>query len=335
MECAAQKSKKMPTVRCKHPATHGEYCGLHYKHPRPWIGGACADRITTSTTSASSRIARWLGLCLYRRHGPAWAFRTLCTNDTDFYSTESMKEIPLYYFVSYADPTQKHIYGFDVRSVHTLVASNPDAEACNPYTRVKFPSSFLAQIRHRIDCLKRTGRSIDWDDSSADPLTPEQVYRNTVVDTFCAIDGLGYYTSPDWFFDLTLHRHRRFYAELYTRWHTHSASQKHAIVPMDTDRVFHISPHATLELSLGILSDLNIRMLHTLVTAGTEKDDRVLGALDGLCALTVVSSPARSAYPWLYEHAIAPPPPPTPHALFGRWVNAFVPIHILGNTYRL
>lgn len=249
---------------------------------------------------------------------------------------ESVADIPLSYFVSYAD-TQKHIYGFDVRSVHTLIetaATNGTEEACNPYTRAKFPPAFLSAIRRRIACLKRTGRPIDWR-SSTDVLTPEQVYTSNVVDTFCAIDSLGYYTSPDWFFELTLAGQRRLYAELYTRWHTHSTAQRIAIVPtLDGRSLFRTSPHGILDLSLGLLADLNIRALYTLVTAGAEKDDRILGALDVLCALTVVSIPARRTYPWLYEHAVVPPPP-TPHGLFGRWNNPFVPLHILGNTYRL
>lgn len=246
---------------------------------------------------------------------------------------EPVAEIPLQYFVSYAD-THGHIYGFDVRSARALLATAAETEtdACNPYNRAKFPASFLANVERRITCLKRAGCPIDWRPPT-ETLTPQQIYTNTVVDTFCAIDALGYYTSPDWFFELNVQGHRRLYAELYTRWHSHTALQKRAIVPHCTDQMFRIVPHGILDLSLGLLADLTIRGMSTLVTAGAEKDDRVLGALDVLCALTVASARARRAYPWLYEHAVAPPP--TPLGLFGRWNTPFVPLHILGNTYRL
>ena len=44
--------------------------------------------------------------------------------------------------------------------------------------------------------------------------------------------------------------------------------------------------------------------MENMVYTGTSSEFKVLGAFQVLCALTIVSPPARAAMPWLYESMI-------------------------------
>ncbi len=165
--CANIKSRKDPKKRCTNAVTHGEFCGIHYKHPRPWCPGSPASiglRVRHRRRGAKPlvfgveeaialrKIKAWwrlkYGLAMRRIHGPAHWARSLCTNDSDFFSTDPVTDISGCTFYSYKD-IDNHVYGFDIRSVHTLLyrarlSSDP---ALNPFTRSPFPPFVKGQVQ--------------------------------------------------------------------------------------------------------------------------------------------------------------------------------------------
>jgi hypothetical protein len=95
LRCANIKSRKDPKKQCTNSATHGEFCGIHYKHPRPWVAKTPEQHKRINITFNPAiviKILKWWrnyrGLYLRRRQGPAYWIRNICVNDCDFFSTE-------------------------------------------------------------------------------------------------------------------------------------------------------------------------------------------------------------------------------------------------------
>jgi hypothetical protein len=71
--------------------------------------------------------------------GPARFKRSLCVNDTDFFTMDDLKDIPFTQFFSYKD-FDNMIYGFDIMSIYNLFDKGLD-KITNPYNRNPFPRS--------------------------------------------------------------------------------------------------------------------------------------------------------------------------------------------------
>ena len=52
-------------------------------------------------------------------HGPAYINRSLCTNQTDFFTMNDLKNIPINQFFSFKDQ-DGFIYGFNIISLYKI-----------------------------------------------------------------------------------------------------------------------------------------------------------------------------------------------------------------------
>jgi hypothetical protein len=325
--CANIKSKKESRKRCENLATHGTYCWRHHRNPIAWIPPspeyiahrvaarrkkrsdkvAAASALAILQNTSAAKIAKWYtfwrGLRLYERHGPAMFARDLCTNDSDFFSTDAIKDISGFTFFSYKD-SDNHVYGFDVRSLHMLItrARLAGNTPTNPFTRAELPTMVVRSLMSLVSRMKRWNMMTEW--APLTPPTPEQQMHMKIVDLFGLIDELNYYSSPDWFIDLDSRAQARFYRELYDLW-THRAgltyAQKEMMVPNFHTRLFRHPPWAVASHSLETLRRLNMNAMRLMITSATDRNDRILGAMYVMTALTTVSNSARTAYPWLHE----------------------------------
>jgi hypothetical protein len=326
--CANIRSRKYNTERCPNPPTRGAYCGMHYKNPKPLNPSptsAKAHRAVTRTrsetqhakTTAALRIWTWYKQArlyhMYKSRGPAYHVRNIATNDTDFFSADAVNDISGSMFFSYKD-VDNHVYAFDIRSIHTLIhrARISGGSPQNPFTRTPLEMGVIRRVATLVKQLQAHGVSTEW--APLEPPTPEQQLCMKVVDLFHIIDELNYYSSPDWFLRLDLDNHMRFYTEIHAIW-THRAGlsihQKSAIVP--GLKIFRHPPWALRDQSLHSMQKLNMNTIRTLITSAEDRNDRILGAMYIVSALTLVNEDARRAYPWLYESvydASAPESPP-------------------------
>jgi hypothetical protein len=327
--CANIRSRKYSTEKCPNPPTHGEYCGVHYKNPKPWKpptpaqkAKAATLRTRSETLAAKKEVGRkvwnWYlqvrGCHLFRTRGPAYFVRSTATNDSDFFSADPVNDISGAMFFSYKD-TDNHIYAFDIRSIHSLIhrARISGSPPQNPFTRTNLDVAVIRRVNTLVKQLQAHGVLCEW--APLEPPTPEQQLCMKIVDLFHLIDELNYYSSPDWFLKMDLDNHLRFYSELHSIW-THRAglsmSQKSAIVPGFT-QVFRHPPWALRGQSLTTMQKLNMNTIRTLITSAEDRNDRILGAMYVVSTLTLVNEDARRAYPWLYESVYdtsAPESPP-------------------------
>ena len=303
--CTSVRSRKRPYEKCENPATHGNFCGIHYKNPSIWRPKKVI--VPIEHVPSVTKLQQWYrtirGLFFYRRHGPGYWDRTSLTNDTDFFSTDPIQDLSGLLFISYKDE-QNHVYGFDIRSLNTLYtrASQMGEPPQNPYTRRTIPPSLDARRNRIMAVLAKSGMQTEW--IPIQPHTPEQQWRMKVVDLFHTIDNLNYYSSPDWFINLTLHGQIRFYRELYDIWNYRaglSQDQKQSIVPNHTQRLFRYVPYSVASQNIHVVQKINMNTIRMLITSAEDRNDRILGAMYVITTFTIVNRQARIAYPWLYE----------------------------------
>ena len=314
-KCKNVKSKRNPKIRCPNAATHGEYCGIHHKHPQPWTpklkDPGSPKKPTkkefqiTAVTVIQSWYKRNIGRYQVRRSGPAYYVRSIAVNEADFFSTDPIADISGFMFFSYKD-TKNHIHAFDIRSIATLIEKTTDQAAIeNPFTRDIIPLSVVQQVQALVKHLKVHKIPTEW--APLEPSTPIQQYRMKIVDIFNIIDELNYYSSPEWFLNLTVEQHAKFYRQLYDIWNHRanlSESQKNLIVPAHRQILFRQSPFVVGTFPLERLQKVNMTTIRIMITSATDKNDRILGAMYIVSTLTLVCEAAKEAYPWLYESVV-------------------------------
>jgi len=136
-----------------------------------------------------------------------------------------------------------------------------------------------------------------------------EIRRKTVaqrmVDLFIEIDLLGNYTQELWFSGLNRLEYLRLYRNLYDIWYYRgnlSENVKIRICPLGSP--FHgifTNPTYNQDVTLERIKNACICVFENMVYTGVDAEHRKLGVLHCLTALTIVSLPARTAIPWLYE----------------------------------
>lgn len=142
-----------------------------------------------------------------------------------------------------------------------------------------------------------------------DMLTPSQMFRQHVLRLFQIINALGHYSDPDWFTQLTHNQHVTFLRELIDIWNYRaelSPQVRRTIFPPYGDPFPHyVLGWAThqfyIYLSPENIININLTVIERFITSASLEADRCLGSNFILCALTLVSIPAREALPWLYQ----------------------------------
>jgi hypothetical protein len=126
-----------------------------------------------------------------------------------------------------------------------------------------------------------------------------------INELFIEMDHLGNYTQSTWFSSLDIRAYNRLYRCLYDIWHYRSqmnTETKQRICPFHGpfDSIF------TRQVQNNLLSLEQIRLaclivMENMVYSGVDDEYRKIGCFHALSGLTIVSSGARIALPWLYE----------------------------------
>ena len=142
-----------------------------------------------------------------------------------------------------------------------------------------------------------------------DVLTPHQRFRQHVLRLFQIINALGHYSDPEWFVALTYEQHITFLRELIDIWNYRaelSPQARRTIYPPYGDPFPHyvlgwVTHQFYIYLSPENIININLTVIERFIASAVSEGDRCLGSNFILCALTLVSIPAREALPWLYQ----------------------------------
>jgi hypothetical protein len=247
-----------------------------------------------------------------RMSGPAYHARSLCVNDTDFYSMEPVRDISHSQFISVRDDSGM-VYGFDVMSLYTYFMSetkNGNASSSipitNPYNRMPLPLSLRLQMFRKIHLSHIIGANCVIEVEPEPVLSMQQQDDNTLFATFQQINSHGHHADSAWFSDLNFVQIMRFMRELADIWNYRAQIMPHLkleICPPNGDPFRYIDLRG-LNMQPEMFRHYGIELINRFVTSGATRDSQSLGAYYVLSALTLVSQPAQAAMPWLYEAVV-------------------------------
>lgn len=241
-----------------------------------------------------------------RLRGPARMNRTLCVNETDFYTMETIKDIPYSKFFSFKDKDGV-IYGFDIVSLYTLLYNLEDKHPLNPYNRNPFPNymkrDLLDLLRLSVSLNLKINTVMETEE--IEEVSPEKELELLSLSLFQHIDQLGNYTVPNWFWSLDNYKMMRFIRELNDIW-TYRAQltdqSKRAICFPSGNPFRDINLYSlTSYMPPLMLREYALQIIEQFIKKGTSPSNQALGANYVLCALTLVNPHAAAALPWLHQ----------------------------------
>lgn len=237
--------------------------------------------------------------------GAGYIKREDCVNETDFFSMEKLSEVAPKQFISYTCPHDGKVYGFDIESLYKLLANG---DVCNPYTRKPFPATMNRDVNRLIRLSSVTGQRIYFSPPEDDQLSSEKRLELGVVDLFQSIDALGNITNHVWFWNLGRVQLIRFVRELADIWGYRAQLQeavKREICPPNGNPFRGVELPGLPTMSHSRLRTTALGIMDAIVKRGTNAGARSLGANYVLCSLTLVSSDAANALPWLYDAVVS------------------------------
>lgn len=274
-----------------------------------------------------SIVRRYLVKLSFTFRGPALKNRKLCVNDSDFYTLEPISEINHRNFYSYMD---KHgfIYGFDLNSIITLLQQG---KYINPYNRKTIENTHINQIFSLSNLTSIIYHNNNTINENNDNQENVEQYQNTIISThnsnsilqiitnqirelrlknintriqelFIEIDLQGNYTQSSWFSDLDLNGYNKLTATIFSIWNfklNSNPNLRKMICPYYNPLLFEINLYNFNNIDGSRLFCLSI--IENIVYGTNDIENKKLGILYVLIALTHASEPARISMPWLYE----------------------------------
>tara|TARA_B100000214_G_scaffold370938_1_gene346434 strand:+ start:178 stop:1206 length:1029 start_codon:yes stop_codon:yes gene_type:complete len=226
--------------------------------------------------------------------GEGYLKRSLCKNQVDFYTFETIDEIDPKYFFSYKDE-EGMIWFFDIRSFNKLVEMNQG----NPYTRKMIPKKVIERSKKLIEIISTDLLNDEVDQELV--LTKKQMIKQKTIDIFSQMEQYGYSCNLEWFFKMNLSTLKKLYRSLEDIWNYRlnlTYEVKSRISPPN-GLVFNIPVNHVY--SLHTIEDVQDIILTEVMKFNNaiSNDDRKLGYMYFLIGLTTVSKECYDAYSWM------------------------------------
>lgn len=258
-------------------------------------------------TQIQTAVRRFLVRKYNKLHGPAHLKRSQCINHTDFISMEPVNEINYHQFISYTDD-DGFTYGFDIASIYNVQKHhNKTQEIQNPYNRSLIPREIVKNIKRIIRIGKALKLSINLSFNNTiemELLSEEKKLELRTLKLFQTIDSLGNYTKMNWFLELPIDHLIVYVNLLRDIWDTRSRLQqsvKRKICPCRKGPFKYCDmPYLIQETNIWNVRRMILDVMERFINHGVDNDHKILGAHYVLGALTMVSSEAAFALPWLY-----------------------------------
>lgn len=237
----------------------------------------------------------------FKARGPAFVNRDLCVNDADFFTMESVSDISNEQFISYKCKDGM-IYGFDIMSIYNLIRKG-NAPFQNPYNRIELPRHLLDNGNYLIQMGPIYGDKVVTKIEEEEMDSSKELELRALA-VFQQMNELGNYTNHSWLWNLQRVHLIRFVRELGDIWNYRAQlamEAKRQIYPPNGDIFRHLNLYMLPVSDRDQLRTLSITLIERLITSGVDYGSKSLGANFALCALTLVSQPAREALPWLYQ----------------------------------
>ncbi len=261
--------------------------------------------LSTKVISLQRRVRGVIVRRLNKLKGDGLLKRDLCVNETDFYTLDDLKEIPVSQFFSFTD-TDKKIYGFDIISLYNLILKDGNTTK-NPYNRQSIPNDTINNIRNVVRISKILKINIEIKIKNENVHTPAQRTQMRIIALFQSIDSLGNYSQSQWFSSLNRGLLIRYMRELSDIWMYRAQltnDVKIQICPPNGDPFRNTNLNNIQNMGFIELQRFCLTIMENLVNSGASNQWKSLGAYYVLAALTLVNQNAATTLPWLYESVV-------------------------------
>lgn len=225
---------------------------------------------------------------------------TKCVNTEDVITLDKIIDIPSKFLFSYQDATDSLWYGFDIRSMISILSNNKT----NPYNTRSIPQD-ICQKAYRLETLlKLQGINTSLESDSELPLDSKTKNRHRVIHLFHEMDSLDQYTNPEWFLDLSISKLKKFYKELEDIWNYRlnlTKETKSHIVPPSGKVFLDKIPYVLNLQDYDRVQNICLNAIERLITSAVKRADRVNGCIYVLLALVLVNKNAAMSLPTLYS----------------------------------
>jgi hypothetical protein len=275
----------------------------------------------------------------FKLRGPALKNRNICINDTDFYTIEPLNDIYHKDFFSYQDKSG-FIYGFNLNSIITLFENNyhwsnaiKKHVLLNPYNREPIETCVIIQFlslqtltqhiypkeEEQEDKIQNTlyksnNQIIQYIENIENRENIQQNIINKILrmrskemnerihELFIEIDLQGNYTQSSWFTNLERNDYRNFIVVISEIWN-YRIHNRRDICPFYNPFTYEVDDYNPRNRNTTIEEARSycLSVMENIIYGTNNIENKKLGILHILSALTMVSLPARESIPWLYE----------------------------------
>lgn len=260
-------------------------------------------RVSNSAIVMQTKWRRIINNRYISSRGPAYLERSLCINNTDFFTTQEVSDIPSEQFISYKC-SDGFIYGFDILSLHTWISKGVPGKVQNPYNRSMLPKSVYDAITYICKMAPSRGEKVLLSVEN-EKVAPTKQLQLRGLSLFQHIQEVtSYVVDHLWWWELGRHSMIRFIRELCDIWEYRAQldlSIKREISPPDGNAFNRNELNSLQHMSFEQLRIASIAIIERMVRQAVSIENQALGANFVICALTLVSERAANQFPWLYQ----------------------------------
>lgn len=256
-----------------------------------------------------------------KSRGEAVLKRKMCVNECDFYSLDSLNDIPIEYFCGIREVSGDHVhhYGFDLRSLSDYIKIQKRSLK-NPYTSTEFSQDITQIIKKCIRTATIIGHSLNIQLSTKTLNTVEQntqeimatssnEFLSGIQEVLHEIDGLGHlgtYTDIRWYEELQRTQIRNFIIQTFDifAFRLGLTREKQREITGSLNLYYCLNGGTINNIhskSTNELKSIMLYMIRCFVMNGQTEDSRKTGAIIVMMGTTLISNSARDVFPALYQ----------------------------------
>ena len=240
-----------------------------------------------------------------KARGPGFFKRSLINNTHDFLHFTDIKTISNKELITYKDESE-FIYGFNIQSLLDYIEELDNIHINNPYTRKKFPKTFIDNVYliHNYNKRNTTIKQINNEQpNKAIKCTPELKVKRLCVSIFQRMDELELYTQASWFLDLNIITLKKLYFLIEDIWNYRARLTPRLKKKFVTNGIAFNWPILYIKKITNKIKIQNILLkeFEKFIYQGTTKTDCITASYWILMGLTTVSPSAAAGCPALVQ----------------------------------
>lgn len=254
------------------------------------------DRVTNFKTQRhlACTISNLWRIYIYRKWKQLHNIKGEYTNETDFFSLQKISEISnrnLFVIVEH-----NKNFAFEMVSFYHLIKGS---KVSNPYNRIPLDLRDIERFNKLILYTKWLRIPLDFNIEA--PISIERSMEFRILALFQTIEEHGFYTNPQWFYELSSTKLIHFISALRDIWNYRagiSIETKRLICPPNG---VPFRNYDMFNIQIENIKEYVVSILEQFVHSTAIRSDKFTGICFVLQALTLVSTEAAESLPWLYE----------------------------------